>query len=229
MDEETYDFKLGWSSLVEILASDQVAFFLTEMSLDGIYSPDLRRLAREFIVTAENGFWPDDLVKAVPDDFLSRVASDIGEDVANALDEWGRKACPTHEIAVLIYRWKSVLDDLVISWDKGKINSGLPLDSPEETSLRFIVRRYLAHVNDVGTETDRVWNVIDSKWESNRKESYITSASIWVGVLNIISTVFWKEFTKRLSSDQSSRLLSWATEITEGNEYTCPSGILHFD
>ena len=221
MDEETYDFKMGWSSLVRILASDQVAFFLTEMSLDGIYSPDLRHLAREFVITAENGIWPDDLVNAVPDVFLSHVASDIGEDVANALDKWGRKACPTYEIGSLIGRWQLLLDKLVISWDKGNTYSGLSLDLPEETGLRLMVRRYLACVNDVSIETDRVWNVSNSEWEQNRKGIGITSASIWARVLNIASTDLWKDFIKRLSSDQSSKLLSWATEITKGNEYTC--------
>lgn len=218
---DRYDYQIAWISLVQTLGSDLVASFLDEMRLRHIYSVELKDLARRFIQEAERRNWPGDLVKVVPEGFLSAVSTGIGDETARALDVWARVACPGNDLESAFFRWDSVFQKLILHWDKSKGCTGIPLDSPHETHLRLMIREYESGYFAVDAEMDRVSEASCSEWDRER----LHSASMLATYTNLRDVEFWSRFRALLSDAQADALLKWGAEVLDEEGFSHPDAV----
>lgn len=120
---------------------------------------------------------------------------------------------------VLFRTWRDVLEDLIETWDNNEANSGLPLDSPEESDLRLMVRAYVPHYMYMSDELHRVWEKTGSEWDHSRELWTAEPATLAWRFDALDSGEFWSRFVKRLDPSSAEKLLDWAVKKTSGHKY----------
>lgn len=214
------ELKDHWFDVVSLLSLDLTSYFVEELGLSCIYSPDLQQAARNLFPSFEDETifdkWLAVVTDAVPERFLESIAVNCGSDIASALQEWSDMAFPPENQSHLYGFWDYVFIDFVRLWDKKVLGAETPFGKLDETHLRLRVRNYVQHYENMQKEINLITTTQYSEWDKQTNEIHELDdySDVIVSTTrdNYQAWLFWRSLTSLLNREQIDRLISWAGE-----------------
>jgi hypothetical protein len=219
IDKAELDRTLGWIDAMALLSLDITSYFTTELGIDLFYSDSLRNAAREALSPieewgADSHQWLSDRFEEIPASFLEKIASECGDETAEAIQSWFTTVFPDREQKELLFMWSMMLVALVKEWDRA-LDSGNPLDQPNQVFARMRVRDYVSHKSNVYQEITSVRAVVESDWDKqiDKLKGHInnyTGILVWNSFCSRLASIFWRGFSDSLMDEDTQSLIEWA-------------------
>jgi hypothetical protein len=198
------------------MSLDTFAILAKEFGADGIHSNELRDIAREIIkefavegVSWERCEWA--MRKRLPDIFLDRITSQLGNDTSTAVERWAGEFFD-HETPLTDCHWGMI--KLIKEWNRLEDISDLPINAPEHAVYRLMIRDSYSHIQNVNNEI--YFRLIRSEWDGwlhgiiNEEDELTIHLS--GSLQEWCEWKLWKEITRQLPGELVDSLLAYIQE-----------------
>jgi hypothetical protein len=203
----------SWARAISLLSLDLTSAFTEELQIDRFYSERLKGLSRASLPNLSEELIFDEWFRRTAmqaHGFLDKVSEELGLDVMAELVAW---MTGTFEGPVPgdLRRAACFLRTLIAEWDAHLGQTGLPLDRPEHTRYRILVRDHVSHCDNLEAEIRHTKTILNSDWDRMMDARY--GVPDWSETLLWDMTspdrVFWEKMAKLLSDQERAELLLW--------------------